>query len=259
MIVAGIDVGSLTAKAVVLHDDRSAHFLMPTGTDILKVARSVVENALGQLRLALNDVQRVVATGYGRVSIPFADETVTEITCNAVGVHSLYPEARLVVDIGGQDSKAIKINDRGKVVNFVMNDKCAAGTGKFLEVAADTLGVSIGQMAALSQEATEKMRISSTCTVFAQTEIVSLISRQTPKENIAAGLHEAIVKRVYALINSLHPSPQDQTVMTGGVARNRAIVQMLQDAVKREILVPEDPQVVTALGAALIAKSKMDL
>lgn len=257
MVVAGIDVGSLTAKAVVLQDNNFAHCLMPTGTDIQKIARTVTEKALEQLCLSFGDVQRFVSTGYGRVSIPFADDTVTEITCNAVGVHHFYPDARIVVDIGGQDSKVIKMNEKGKVVNFVMNDKCAAGTGKFLEVAAETLGVKIENLGDLSEKSTMRSRISSTCTVFAQTEIVSLIARQTPKENIAAGLHEAIVSRVYALINSLQPGAQDKVVMTGGVARNRAIVQMLKDSIKREIIVPEEPQVVTAFGAALVAKSKL--
>ena len=257
MVVAGIDIGSLTSKAVVLQDENSAHFLMLTGTDIPEIARSVTEKAAEKLSLSFSDIRRIISTGYGRASISFAEETVSEITCNAVGVHHFYPDARLVIDIGGQDSKAIQMNEKGKVVNFVMNDKCAAGTGKFLEVAAETLGVTVGNLADLSEKSTEQSRISSTCAVFAQTEIVSLIARQTSKENIVAGLHEAIVSRVCALINSLHPGDQDKAVMTGGVAKNRAIVQMLQNAIKREIIVPEEPQVITAFGAALMAKSKL--
>ena len=259
MVVAGIDIGSLTSKAVVLQDDNSAHFLMLTGTDIPEVARSVTEKAAEKLCLSVSDIRRIVSTGYGRASTPFADETVSEITCNAVGVYHFYPDARLIIDIGGQDSKVIQMNEKGKVVNFVMNDKCAAGTGRFLEVAAETLGVTVGNLADLSEKATEQSRISSTCAVFAQTEIVSLISRQTPKENIVAGLHAAIVSRACALIDSLHPGDRDKTVMTGGVAKNRAILQMLRETTQREIIVPEEPQVITAFGAALIAKSKSGL
>jgi predicted CoA-substrate-specific enzyme activase len=216
----------------------------------------VTREALEKVHLSFEDVQRIIATGYGRVSIPFANDTVTEITCNAVGVHHLYPQARVVVDIGGQDSKVIKMDDQGKVVSFAMNDKCAAGTGKFLEVAAETLGVEVDELGDLSSKSTKKVRISSTCTVFAQTEIVSLIARQTAKEDIVAGLHESIVSRVFGLVNSINPGSEGDVVMTGGVARNSAIVKSFERAMKRSVVVPDNPQIVTALGAALIARSK---
>ncbi len=258
MVVAGVDIGSQTSKAVVLKGDnvyRSA--LFPTGTDLYAVARKVVESAAQELGHTFDDIQRIVATGYGRVSVPFAADTMSEITCNAVGVYHFYPDTRVIVDIGGQDSKVIKLNSEGKVVNFAMNDKCAAGTGRFLEVAAETLGVSVAELAALSRRSKNRIRISSTCTVFAQTEIVSLIARRTPQEDIAAGLHESIVSRVYGLVNSIGPGDTGRVVMTGGVARNDAIVSLLANAMKREITVPEDPQIVTAFGAALVAKSRL--
>ena len=255
MITAGIDIGSTTAKAVVLGKGDTCEFaLQPTGIDITSVSRQVLEEACTKAGQYFEDLERIVATGYGRISIPFASATITEITCNAAGVHYLYPQASLVVDIGGQDSKVIKMDGQGRVMQFAMNDKCAAGTGKFLEVAAQTLGVPVGEIGELALQSQNKVTISSTCTVFAQTEIVSLIARQTNKEDIAAGLHESIVSRVYGLISSVHPEPQAEVVLTGGVARNVAIVQLLQRMLGRTITVPDNPQIVTALGAALLAR-----
>ena len=255
MITAGIDIGSTTTKAVILGADDTFYFaLQSTGIDITAVSHRVIIEALEKAGLKFEDLDRIVATGYGRISIPFATTTITEITCNAAGVHHIYPNASLVVDIGGQDSKVIKIDGKGRVMQFAMNDKCAAGTGKFLEVAAQTLGVPVSEIGTLSQQSKNKATISSTCTVFAQTEIVSLIARQTNKEDIAAGLHESIVSRVYGLISSVNPDPKAEVVLTGGVAKNVAIVQLLQRMMGREISVPENPQIITALGAALLAR-----
>ena len=255
MITAGIDIGSTTTKAVVLKDgDIFSYALQPTGIDIGSVSRQVIMEALEKADLKFEELDRIVATGYGRISIPFATTTITEITCNAAGVHHLYPHASLVVDIGGQDSKVIKIDSKGRVIQFAMNDKCAAGTGKFLEVAAQTLGVPVSELGDISMQSKNKATISSTCTVFAQTEIVSLIARQTNKEDIAAGLHESIVSRVYGLISSVHPDPKAEVVLTGGVAKNVAIVHLLERMLGREISVPENPQIITALGAAILAR-----
>jgi len=255
MITAGIDIGSTTAKAVVLtSEDTYEYALRPTGIDISSVSRLVLQQAIEKAGLGWGDLERIVATGYGRISIPFATATITEITCNAAGVHYLYPRATLVVDVGGQDSKVIRMDHQGRVVQFAMNDKCAAGTGKFLEVAAQTLGVPVGEIGEIAQQSRQKVTISSTCTVFAQTEIVSLIARQTNKEDIAAGLHESIVSRVYGLISSVNPDPRAEVVLTGGVARNVAIVGLLERMLGREITVPDNPQIVTALGAALLAR-----
>lgn len=257
MIVAGIDVGSLTAKVVILGDGGIySYSLQPTGIDIPEVARRVTMEALEKAHLSFEDIDRFISTGYGRISIPFATDTVTEITCNASGVHSLYPRARLVVDIGGQDSKVIKMDGEGRVVRFAMNDKCAAGTGKFLEIAAQTLGIRLSDLSEISLRSKNKVMISSTCTVFAQTEIVSLIAQKTAKEDIVAGLHESIVNRVYGLLNSVNPEPEGEVVMTGGVARNMAIVKLFERIMGHKIVVPDNPQIVTAFGAALLARSK---
>jgi predicted CoA-substrate-specific enzyme activase len=255
MITAGVDVGSTTTKAVILGDGGIySYSIQPTGIDITEVSRRVILEALEKVSLSFGDVDRIVSTGYGRISIPFAAATITEITCNAVGVHHTCPRAALVVDIGGQDSKVIKMDSRGRVLQFAMNDKCAAGTGKFIEVAAQTLGVRLDEMGELALKSKNRITISSTCTVFAQTEIVSLIARKAVKEDIAAALHESIVSRVFGLISSVNPESKAEAVMTGGVAKNTAIVKLLERMMGREILVPENPQVITALGAALLAR-----
>lgn len=257
MVVAGIDIGSMTTKAVVLKNDGSYSYAVQlTGIDIPEVALQVMQEALDKSGLSFSDLGKIVSTGYGRISVPFSADTITEITCNASGVSHLYPHAKIVVDIGGQDSKVIKLNEKGKVLQFVMNDKCAAGTGRFLEVASQTLGVSLDELGAISLESKNKITISSICTVFAQTEIVSLIAKKTPKEDIAAALHESIVSRVFGLTNSVNPGPRPTVALTGGVAKNRAIVKILERMIGREVLVPENPQIVTALGAALLAKGR---
>jgi predicted CoA-substrate-specific enzyme activase len=256
MITAGIDVGSLTAKAVVLYGDRFSFALRPTGIDIPDIARQVTEEALEKADLTFEDIERIVSTGYGRISIPFTTDVVTEITCNAVGVHHFYPNAGLVLDIGGQDSKVIKVSGQGRVLQFAMNDKCAAGTGKFLEVAAETLRVDVSELGEISSRSEKDITISNTCTVFAQTEIVSLIAQGAEKEDIAAGLHLSIVNRVYPLINSVNPDRGGDVVMTGGVARNTAIVRLLERTLGRNVFVPDNPQIVTAYGAALLARGR---
>lgn len=258
MIVAGIDVGSLTAKAVILGSGGIySYALQPTEINISEVAKSVTNNALKKANLSFEDVDDFISTGYGRISIPFAPKNVTEITCNAVGVSHLYPEARVIIDIGGQDSKVIKLDNNGKVTRFAMNDKCAAGTGKFLEVAAQTLGIPLDKLGEISLKSNKKILINNVCTVFAQTEIVSLIAQQKAIEDIIAGLHESIVRRVYGLVSSINPEPDGNVVMTGGVAKNIAIVKAFELVMGRKILIPDNPQIITAHGAALIAMSKL--
>lgn len=255
---AGIDVGSLTTKVVILRDDSSCSYaIRPTGLDIPEVVHKVMQDALAKSHLIFDDIDQIVSTGYGRISIPFTSKTITEITCNAAGVHKLYPQATLIVDIGGQDSKVIKMNRDGRVLQFAMNDKCAAGTGKFLEVTAQSLGTSVEELGGLALLSKKRITISNTCTVFAQTEIVSLIARKTDKEDIAAALHESVVSRVFGLINSVNPEQRAVVVMTGGVANNIAIVKLLGRMIGSEITVPENPQIVTALGAALLARNNI--
>lgn len=254
MLAAGIDVGSTTTKVVLWGADGSCAFsVQDTGIDIAAAADRAMKECLQQINKSFEDVARIVSTGYGRISIPYSTKTITEITCNAAGVHHLFPEATLVVDIGGQDSKAIRMDKQGKVLEFAMNDKCSAGTGKFLEIAADTLQVNAAELGSLALKSNNRITISNTCTVFAQSEIVSLIVRQTAKEDIAAALHESVASKILGLVSSVNPEPGVGIVLTGGVALNIAIVELLPKMLGREVLVPDNPQIVTALGAALLA------
>jgi len=260
MIVAGVDVGSQTTKAVILGYGQGfggfySEAMKPTGIDVPEVSKMVIGEALEKVQLSFANVDKIVSTGYGRISIPFSTRTITEITCNAAGVHQLYPDVTLAIDVGGQDSKIIKMNSEGKVLQFAMNDKCAAGTGKFLEIAAQALEIPLDDLGKISLRSRRRITMSSICTVFAQTEIVSLIARRTDKEDIAAALHEAVANRIFGLINSVNPEAKARVVMTGGVARNIAVVKLLERMLGREILVPDNPQIVTALGAALMAEN----
>ena len=210
-----------------------------------------MEEALAQANLPFDELSYVVATGYGRLSVPFADRQVTELTCHTRGVVSFFPTARIAIDVGGQDAKGLKISD-GKLVDFVMNDKCAAGTGRFLEVIADTLGLGVEELGDISLKSTKKVNISNTCTVFAQQEVASRISEEIPLEDIVAGLHDAIASRVARMVRRLKIEPD--VVFTGGVAKNVGIVKAMKENLGCEVLVPENPLLSGAIGAALLGK-----
>jgi len=253
MIAAGVDVGSLTTKTVILQDNKIRAFsIIPTGADSEKAARECFERTLREGNLDSKDLAAVVATGYGRIRVPFATRNITEITCHALGAHWLFPDTRLVVDVGGQDSKVISIDDGGRVVDFVMNDKCAAGTGRFLEVMAQALEVKLEELGELSLRAKKRLVISSMCTVFAESEVISLIAEGQAKEDIIRGLHEAIASRIFGMMQRLRM--ERSVTMTGGVAKNKGIVKALEQRLKFKIHVPPEPQIVGALGAALAAQ-----
>jgi predicted CoA-substrate-specific enzyme activase len=228
-----------------------SHAIQLTGIDMLKAAKTVVNEALSKAGLSWEDIGGFVATGYGRVSIPFANKQISEITCTAKGVNFFYPEAKLIIDIGGQDTKVIKLDAAGRVAGFAMNDKCAAGTGRFLELAAQTLQVKLEELGDLSMKAKNKVQISSTCTVFAQTEIVSLLATRVAREDIIAGLHEAIASRVFGLVSTLNPQ-KVESIITGGVARNIGVVRALEGQMGTKLIIPDNPQILTASGAALL-------
>jgi len=251
----GIDIGSLTVKAVVLDAGRNllARGVQPAGYGGQEAALSLVERLLAERHLSADDVVYSVVTGYGRVRFTDADEEVSEISCDARGVFHLCPRARTVIDIGGQDSKAIRLDASGRVVDFAMNDKCAAGTGRFLEVMAAALGVPVATVGDLALQSQHPVEISSTCTVFAESEVVSHIARGAARQDVAAGVHRAIAARVLGLAGRVGLEPQ--VVLVGGVAQNKGVVAALQRGAG-EITVPEDPQVVGALGAALYAAQK---
>jgi len=213
MYFAGVDIGSTMTKVVIMDEAVVACVIGPTGAEHRRLANKVMEEALRQVDLPFDEISYVVATGYGRISVPFADKQITEITCHAKGVSSLFPTVRTAIDIGGQDAKGIKIAD-GRVVGFVMNDKCAAGTGRFLEVIADDLGLKLDEMGELSLNSKNRVEISSTCTVFAAQEVVSRIAEGTPIKDVLAGLHEAIASRVFRMVERL--KIERDVVVTGG-------------------------------------------
>lgn len=255
MLSVGVDIGSITTKAVVLDEDNVAATVMaPSGSRPAETARQVYQEALQKTGWDQASPPPTVATGYGRVTAPFPHLAVTEITCHAAGAHRFFPGVGLVVDIGGQDSKAIRVGPGGAVLDFAMNDKCAAGTGRFLEVMARALDVGLDQMGAFAARAAEPTPISNLCTVFAESEVISCLSRGTPKEEIIAGLHRSIANRVYGLVSRVGAKPD--YVFTGGVARNAGVAAELQRLLGGPVLIPPDPQIVGAIGAAVIARRR---
>jgi predicted CoA-substrate-specific enzyme activase len=253
-IFAGVDIGSTMTKVILLRRrEILAKVIGPTGPEHRHLANQVMEEAVGQAGIDFRDVTYVVATGYGRINVPFADKQITEITCHARGVLYFFPSARLIIDIGGQDSKAIKVAN-GKVADFVMNDKCAAGTGRFLEAIAETLEVDIESLGELSEQAEDKVHISSYCTIFAQQEVTSRLSEGAELESIAAGLHEALAARAYRMASKL--KVDGDVAFTGGVAKNRGMVQAMEAQIGRPVLLCEEPLITGALGAALLAEER---
>ena len=248
---AGVDIGSTMTKVVIMTDGILASVIGPTGPEHRKLANQVMEEALARANLPFDDITYVVATGYGRINVPFADKQITEISCHARGVGSLLPTARIVIDIGGQDCKGIKLNN-GQAVDFVMNDKCAAGTGRFLEVVAEGLGVKLDEMGELSLGAKNKVEISNTCTVFAEQEVVSKLSEGVPLEDLVAGLHEAIASRIYGMVSRL--KLERDVAVTGGGAMNIGLVKALEAKLGYSVLIPPEPLLTGAIGAALLGK-----
>ena len=249
---AGVDIGSTMTKVAIMNQTTLVSVIGPTGPEHRKLANEVMEEALAKANLPFEAITYVVATGYGRINVPFADKQITEISCHARGVGYLLPEVRTVIDIGGQDCKGIKLNDNGQAVDFVMNDKCAAGTGRFLEVTAEELGVRLENMGRLSLEAKNKVEISSTCTVFAAQEVVAKLSAGVPLPDIIAGLHEAIATRIYGMVRRL--KIEREVALTGGGAKNIGLVKALEAKLDFPALVPPEPLLTGAIGAALMGR-----
>ncbi len=253
---AGIDVGSLSTNAVILdpRDEVAGYSIVLTGANSTEAAEEAFRVALARAGVSRDAVQGIVATGYGRQAVPFADRKKTEISCHGLGAFHLFPAAGTVIDIGGQDSKVIRLGEGGKVLDFTMNDKCAAGTGRFLEVMAAKLQVALEELGPLSLQAGGEVPISSVCTVFAESEVVSLVARNHPREEIIRGLHRAIVNRVWSMVQAV--GIHGAVTMTGGVAKNRGVVGLLEEKLGSAILIHSEPQIVGALGAALLARGK---
>ena len=250
---AGIDSGSTSTDVVILDKDRNitASVIMPTGAGAANGAERALEEALKQAGLEREDLDAVVTTGYGRTAISDGDKSITEITCHARGAHFLDPSVRTVVDIGGQDSKVIRLNEDGTVKNFVMNDKCAAGTGRFLEMMAKTMEMSLDELSKVGLSYQEDITISSMCTVFAESEVVSLIAQNKPTDDIVHGLNKAVASKTASLVKRV--GGEKAYMMTGGVAQNKGLVKTLEERLGTSLVISDKSQLCGALGAALFA------
>lgn len=253
MAVAGVDAGSATTKAAIVENGKLlAYAIVPTGANGRNAAVNALEKALARAKLARENLKAIMSTGYGRRNVTFADSTITEITAHTKGAKLLFPSAMTIIDIGGQDSKVISLDEEGRINNFAMNDKCAAGTGRFLEVMARTLEVALEDLGKLSVSAGKTAKISSMCTVFAESEVVSLIAQGEKREAIIAGLHEAISKRITSMTKQV--GLRREVVFTGGVAKNVGMQTSLEQVLGLKINIPVEPQIIGALGAALTAE-----
>ena len=257
MIVAGCDVGSLTGEAVIMRDDSII------SQEIIRVrprpeqtANDVMVEALARAGLSFNNIDYCVSTGYGREKIPFANSSISEISCHGRGAHWAIPSLRTVIDIGGQDCKAIRVDEKGSLLNFAMNDKCAAGTGRFLEVMAKTLGVDLGELGPLALKSKAPVNITNICSVLTQFEVMCMLNEAKERVDIAAGIASAMALRVNRIVNNV--GVEKDVAITGGVAKNAAVVESLKQVLGVEMVEFKlDPQIMGALGAALFAKERL--
>ena len=257
MYVIGIDSGSTSTNAVVMDQARKIRALsvVRTGAKPGVTADRALKEVLEKAGITREDISLIVSTGYGRVSIEFADENVTEISCHGKGAHYFNPKIRTILDIGGQDSKAIRLNENGEVKDFVMNDKCAAGTGRFLEMIARTLEVSLDELGAIALTSKEKIEITSMCSVFAESEVISLIANNKEKADIADGVCHAIANKAFGLLRRVGMEPE--FMMTGGVAKNPGVVRAVEEKIGSKLYICEEPEIVGATGAALYALERV--
>ena len=259
-IAAGVDVGSTQTKAVVMGDNGErtilARALVDTGANVRNAAEKAFLQACHSAQVPATEVGFVVGTGYGRYNISFGNAQLTEISCHARGAHFMCPGTRTVIDMGGQDAKAISVGSDGQVLDFVMNDKCAAGTGRFLANAADVMGIGLDEIGPLSQRATRPVRIATVCTVFVESDILSYLAQGKKGEDIMAGVHMAIAKRTLSLARRVPIEPE--ITMTGGVARNIGMVRALEKVLGTSMQISPDAHFMGAIGAAVFALEKMD-
>jgi len=258
MICAGIDAGSRTIKTILLDTENMqviAKGLTDQGVEQDRLATELFKKVLKKNGINKKDVATIVATGYGRNAVSIADTTITEITCHAVGVHHLVPEAMTVIDIGGQDSKLLRLDTDGRVRDFAMNDRCAAGTGRFLEVVAERLGVELESLGDMATKSRNPAAISSMCVVFAETEITGLLASGTAGEDIVAGIQKSIAARIISMAGRNAETP---VIFTGGVAMISGMAEAMQTALGQTVTVSPEPQMTGALGAAIMASKQLN-
>ena len=255
--VMGVDSGSTSTNIVILDKDKNvlSKVIVKTGARSMDSANKAYEMALDEAKLKKEDISLIIGTGYGRYNIPFVDENVTEITCHGKGAHFINNEIRTIIDIGGQDSKAISIDEKGNVKSFVMNDKCAAGTGRFLEMIARTLEIDLKTMSEEGLSYKEDLTITSVCSVFAESEVVSLIADNKDRKDIIHGVNKSIATKTVGLVDRV--GRVEKYMMTGGVAKNKGVVKCIEEKLGTSIFIAQEPQICGALGAALIGLEKI--
>jgi len=254
---AGVDVGSTQTKAIILGEDRriAGRALIPTGANVVRAAEHAFQEALANAGLREEEVEYVVGTGYGRYKVTFGNSQVTEISCHGRGAVHLFPGTRTVLDMGGQDTKAIRVSPTGEILDFCMNDKCAAGTGRFLGAAAAALEIPLGDLGATALRGERPVKISTTCTVFAESEVLSWLGKGKKIEDILLGVHQSIAGRSVGLLRRV--GIESEVTFTGGVARNPAMIAALNERLGLAVNVGEESHFMGALGAALFSLDRI--
>ena len=254
----GIDIGSAFSKAVLSADGTiKTYAIMPSGGNYKETARAVAEESLKKALLSFDDTSHTVATGYGSAAVDFSDETVTDISCQARAIHRLFPQVRTVIDVGGQFSKVIKINENGAATNFILNEKCAAGSGKFLQVVSRLLHIEISDIGPLSLKAQKPVEFNTGCAVFAESEAVSRVAEGALVEDILAGVHKAMASKIANLVE--RTGSPGVCAVTGGGAKDIGLVKAMEKELGVALFVPGEPQITAAYGAALLAARKSSI
>lgn len=250
--VAGLDIGSVFTKAVIMNNGNvAAYAIVPSGGSYRQVAQKALDEAARKAEVTAKQIALIVATGYGASIVPFPVKTASELSCQGRGTNYLFPTTRTIVEVGGQASKVVKVNKEGRVTDFAVSERCAAGSGRFLQVIARVLGVNINDIGDLSLRSKNKVRFSTSCAVFAETETISRVAEGALKEDILAGLHEAMANKILNLLQRV--KLEKDGVLTGGGARDKGLIKAVEEKIGGKILVPEEPFITGALGAALIA------
>jgi predicted CoA-substrate-specific enzyme activase len=254
--VLGIDVGSGYSKAVVCEGTSIRSFaVMPSGGDYREIAKTVATKALSEIQLSFQEVAYTVAAGYGASMVNFADHSLTDISCHATGVNHFFPSVKTVIDVGAQFSRAIRLDDNGRIANFILNEKCAVGSGKFLQTIARILHKNVNEIGDLSLTATNPVEFTTACAVFAESEAVSRIAEGAAPADILAGLNKAMASKIITLVTRVSYAPD--CAVTGGGAKNRGLVKAIQEELSAHVFVADEPQITAAFGAALIALERL--
>ena len=255
MITAGVDIGAETVKVVIINDHQiSGWSIVRAGLDRRASAEEALEQALKETGISRGDIQRITATGIGRKEVPYADDNAIDMVADGLGVALLFPSARTVIDIGAEEARGIRLNGSGKIQDFAKNDKCAAGVGAFVQSMARALEIDLEDMGPISMKSRANIPMNVTCVVFAESEVVSLIHSKIPLEDIAAAIHEAITTRTVSMVRRI--GIEKDVAFIGGVAKNIGVAEKLKKHLGMDILIPEHPQIVGAIGAAIIAQER---